>query len=119
MQRNPDSSFEFGEQPKFASRFSDPNHAVNSGSLLALVTGGAYDPRPRRQAKRDRKNARRVARGRAPRLPRDQREPKGPIRRAMRQNVLYLLVVNLPSEQEIAVARERLAQFQSRYGRQQ
>jgi hypothetical protein len=37
-----------GEAPKkptFASRWADPNHATNSGSPLALITGGLVDPR--------------------------------------------------------------------------
>lgn len=111
--KNPDSVLASQEQPHFASRFSDPNHAVNSGSLLALVTGGAYDPRPMRQAKRDRRNLRRAARGRAPRLPKDEREPRGLVRRVMHQDVLYLLIVNMPSDEEIAAARARLDKIQS------
>ncbi|KIW29631.1 uncharacterized protein PV07_05434 [Cladophialophora immunda] len=32
-------------RPSFASRFSDPNHPANSGSPLALLTGGIINPR--------------------------------------------------------------------------
>lgn len=117
MYRNPNSAIEY-EQPQFANRFSDPNSAVNSGSWIALITGGAYDPRARRQAKRDRKtarrNAKRAARGKPPRpqrLPKSQREPKGLVRRALRKDVLYLLIVDLPSEEEIAAARAKLKQL--------
>lgn len=112
---HPGSSLSSDQPQHFASRFSDPNHAVNSGSIISLVTGGMYDPRARREAKRARRNERRVARGRAPRqyrLPKDQREPKG-IRRLLTGNVLYLMIVNLPSDGEIAEAKERLAKLQS------
>lgn len=100
----------------FSSRFSDPNHPVNSGSLISLVTGGAIDTsgrrKERRAAKQERKDmrreykdARRVARGKAPRRPRRQRRPrgqrKGIVRKLLQQDVLYLLIVNLPSEQEV------------------
>ncbi|PSR97268.1 hypothetical protein BD289DRAFT_362745 [Coniella lustricola] len=100
----------------FSSRFSDPNHAVNSGSFISLVTGGAVDTsgrrRERRAAKQERKemrreykDARRVARGKAPRGPRRPRRPrgqrKGIVRKLLQQDVLYLLIVNLPSEQEV------------------
>lgn len=32
------------EKAKFSSRYADPNHAANSGHLLALVTGGLINP---------------------------------------------------------------------------
>lgn len=111
---HPGSSLASDQPQHFASRFSDPNHAVNSGSLVSLVTGGMYDPRVRREAKRQRKNERRIARGRMPRqyrLPKDAREPKG-IRRLLTGNVLYLMVVNLPSDREIAEAKDRLEHLQ-------
>ena len=125
---NPGSALSPEESQHFASRFSDPNHPVNSGSLLALVTGGMYDARARRQEKWDRRaerrewrNERRIARGRPPRhyrhqrLPRGQREPKG-IRRLLTQNVLYLTVVNLPTDEEIAAARVKLSQAEKQHG---
>ncbi|TVY13107.1 hypothetical protein LARI1_G008983 [Lachnellula arida] len=34
-------------EPRFRSRFADPNHAASSGDLVALVTGGAVDMRSR------------------------------------------------------------------------
>ncbi|OCL03483.1 hypothetical protein AOQ84DRAFT_325915 [Glonium stellatum] len=37
---HPNSALSTTPKPKFASRYSDPNHPANSGSLLALVTGG-------------------------------------------------------------------------------
>ena len=56
---NPDSSLAQTQPKEFASRYSDPNHPANSGSLVALVTGGMLDPRKRRQ---ERRSGRRVAR---------------------------------------------------------
>lgn len=38
---NPDSALAAGPKPEFASRFADPSHPVNSGSLVALLSGGA------------------------------------------------------------------------------
>lgn len=55
--------------------------------------------------RREYKDARRVARGKAPRGPRRQRRPrgqrKGIVRKLLQQDVLYLLIANLPSEQEV------------------
>lgn len=56
---NPDSSLAQTQSAGFASRYSDPNHPANSGSLIALVTGGMLDPKGRKQ---NRRSAKRVAR---------------------------------------------------------
>lgn len=46
-----------------------------------------------------------MARGKAPRGPRPARpargQRKGVIRKALKQDVLYLLIVNLPTEEEV------------------
>lgn len=42
------------------------------------------------------------------------RQNGGPIKRMMRQDVLYLLIVNLPSDEELLAAREQLAREKSR-----
>jgi hypothetical protein len=41
---NPDSALAAGPKPQFSSRFADPSHAANRGSLLALISGGAVQP---------------------------------------------------------------------------
>jgi hypothetical protein len=38
---NPNSALAAGPKPTFSSRFADPSHAANSGSLIALISGGA------------------------------------------------------------------------------
>ncbi|KUI70636.1 hypothetical protein VM1G_06503 [Cytospora mali] len=113
-------------RPAFASRFSDPNHPANSGSLISLLTGGAVNPAARRQerraAKQDRramkreyKDQRRMMRGKPPRGPRRTRPPKGQrkkgiLKKILQQDVLYLLIVNLPTEQEV---QESVAKLES------
>lgn len=60
---NPSSSLVKTPETTFASRYADPNHSASSGSLVALITGGAINPRARRQerisAKRERRQIRR------------------------------------------------------------
>jgi hypothetical protein len=62
-------------KPNFASRLADPAHPANSGSLLALLSGGHISPlkrkRERRAARRERKTERRAAKGKAPRRVRE------------------------------------------------
>ena len=70
--RNPQTTLaQAGSRPEFKSKLADPAHPANSGSLLGLLTGGTFDPlhrkRERRLARRERKNERRIARGRAAR----------------------------------------------------
>jgi len=70
--RNPTTTLAHaGAKPEFKSKLADPAPPANSGSLLGLLTGGTFDPlhrkRERRLARRERKNERRIARGRAAR----------------------------------------------------
>jgi hypothetical protein len=70
--RNPTTTLaQAGAKPEFESKLADPAHPANSGSLLGLLTGGTFDPlrrkRQRRLDRMERRNDRRMARGRAPR----------------------------------------------------
>lgn len=61
---NPQSSLAAAvpKEKQFASRYSDPNHAANSGSLVSLITGGALDLKGRRDKRRAAKRVRRAER---------------------------------------------------------
>lgn len=101
----------------FSSRFSDPSHPANSGSLVSLVTGGVVNPDALRQElrarkgerrgyKREYKDMRRMARGRSPRGPRRGRGPRGQrkpgiIKKLLQKDVMYLIIVNLPTKDEV------------------
>lgn len=115
-------------RPGFSSRFSDPNHRANSGSLLSLVTGGAINPGSRQERRAKRNEARavqqehrdegRMARGKAPRGPRPDRRQRaqkkgGPIKKVLQQDVLYLIIVNLPTEQEVQQSVAQLERMMS------
>ncbi len=98
---------------QFASRYADPNHPANSGTILALLTGGHFDPKGKRRGRRAERRARR--RGipltendvRNAELGRKPIARQGPIKRVLQKDVLYLMIVNLPNEAEMnAVARE-------------
>lgn len=132
--KNPGSSLANPQDIKFASRYSDPNHPASSGSLIALLTGGHINPPSRkdqgRAIGREFENQIRVAEGRTPRST-DPDEPRGMIRRLLREvsclqspdslcedfanimikDVLYLTIVNMPTEEEMAEAQRRIAQM--------
>jgi hypothetical protein len=99
---NPESSLaNSAPKPSFSSKLADPAHPIHSGSIVSLLSGGHLNPldrrRDRRAAKRERKNARRIAHGRAPREPRRQRDAlgrrvpkrKGVISRVLRQVSIF------------------------------
>ncbi|KAJ5099712.1 hypothetical protein N7532_006713 [Penicillium argentinense] len=130
--KNPDPSrpMQSSQAPQFKSRYNDPNHPANSGSLVALLTGGAVDPVPRRkarraarQARRDdrqiRRDARRVARGRSPRGPRktrNKKQRKGMIKRLLQEDILYFFVVSLPSQEEVQESVYQLEHLMAQNG---
>lgn len=113
---NPDSALTkvAGETPEFSNRFADPNHPCNNGHLFSLVTGGKYVAQPRgrlrgqlRQVGEDGKLLPK------PKQPEKKiRGPIGlvtyPIRKVMTPNIMYLTIVNLPSEQEMVEARHAM-----------
>ncbi|KAI9736248.1 MAG: hypothetical protein M1834_001134 [Cirrosporium novae-zelandiae] len=107
--QNPNSILAVQQPQQFASRYSDPNHPASSGSLISLVTGGHVNPmaarQSRRAAKHERKDQKRARYGRDPvsRGPNGRKQTM--IRKALTQNVLYLMVVNMPTDEEIAEAR--------------
>lgn len=102
---HPDSTLNVQEH-EFAGRYADPTTFENS-CVLGVLTGGAVDPRARvkerRVAKRADKPAENQCRGGLVSL------AKG----KLRESVLYLLVVNMPSREEMAYAAQVLVKAES------
>jgi hypothetical protein len=127
---NPDSALTkvAGGTPEFRNRFADPNHPVNNGHIISLVTGGKIVAQPRGVGRRKGNPNRGMLREVGPDgklLPKVKQEHKirgpislitHPIRKVMTPNILYLTVVNLPSEEEMADARRALGISQKGVG---
>lgn len=100
------------DQKPLKSRFNDPNHPANSGSLISLVTGGAIAvPGVDTLVGQGRRMAVNLVQGEKPT---ENGEPiDGPamtvFKKLIEQDVLYLMVVNLPTEQELQDATAHLA----------
>ena len=99
---------------QFASRYSDPNHPANSGTILGLLTGGHFDPKAQRRGRRAERRARRrgvplaeadIKNAEMGRRPMGR---QGLIRRVLQKNVLYLMIVNLPTTQEMDGVRREM-----------
>ncbi|ORX97350.1 hypothetical protein BCR34DRAFT_496954 [Clohesyomyces aquaticus] len=96
-------------QTQFRSRFADPNHPCNNGHPISLLTGGSFVA-----DSLGRKKFREVgANGKL--LPKEKQEITHPVemikhgvKKALGSDILYLMIVNLPSEDEMAEARELL-----------
>lgn len=66
--KNPNTSqLHVGPRQEFSSRFADPNHPVNNGGLITLLTGGVYSPAARKRERRALRDARRAEMGLPPR----------------------------------------------------
>lgn len=111
---NPDSALTKASAtvPEFRNRFADPNHPCNNGHLFSLITGGNYVAQPRGRRSRLREV------GEDGKLkPRVKQEIKirgpislamYPVKKIMTPNVLYLTIVNLPTQEELDDARIQL-----------
>ncbi|MCJ1380685.1 hypothetical protein MMC17_003793 [Xylographa soralifera] len=112
---NMESSLSVPQTTEFASRYSDPNHAANNGSLISLITGGNINPQPRQDDRRNRLSDRREKRGGPSSMVMPSGTSKGgkkerPIRRLLKKDVLYLIIVNMPTEEELNTAKRMIAE---------
>jgi len=101
-------------ETQFASRYSDPNHPASQGGLISTVSGGNVQlkgPLTRlRESPRTKLSRFSVGQKVKPEAGKPRKRER-PVKRLFRQDVLYLMVVNLPSreEQEAVLAElERL-----------
>lgn len=103
MHKNPDQRLEL-PKPDFATRVSDPNHPAFRGSWLTLISGGKIPPKAERRARR---RDERIQAGIAPSRKQERKAWKQK-KKLMKQNVLYLMIVNLPTEQEMDAAKTQV-----------
>lgn len=119
---NPDSALTKASSapPTFHTRFGDPNHPCNNGHLFSLVTGGKYVAQPlgRRRGRLREKGED----GKLKPKVRQEHKIRGPvslvtvpIRKVMTPNILYLTIVNLPTEEEMQEARMAAGLDQNRW----
>ena len=99
-------------EKKFVNRFADPNHPIHSGTIIGPLTGGRFDPVADLRAKHAQWRARRrgvelteeevwnARMGRSTAV--------GRVGRILRRDVLYMIITNLPSEEEIKETNEML-----------
>ncbi|GAB7356917.1 hypothetical protein MBLNU459_g7769t1 [Dothideomycetes sp. NU459] len=123
----PDSKLTAALPPEeWASKYSDPNSAVNQGGSISLASGGRYNPTSQLSRINDRRNQRRERLGvgssankgplrsamqgdqeDAPqhrevgRQGRKNRRSRRPLKRVLKADALYLMVVNMPTQEEM------------------
>lgn len=111
------------QEKQYINRFADPNHPVNSGSIFGLLSGGNFDPiassRVRRAERHARKHGQplltneekhdaymgRKVRGRITGTPSKEIPILG---KMMKKDILYLVIVDLPTEQQMADIKQQL-----------
>jgi len=117
--KNPNSVLANVPQEEFTSRYSDPKSPAARGSLISLVSGGKLVPNPQsrgligglvsvtKQAIRGEQQGsgwQNVNRG-APQRETIVHKQIKKATKILRSNVLYLMVVNMPSEADMNAAR--------------
>jgi hypothetical protein len=129
IDRKSQASFEAGHQGSavavpasgrkaFTSRYNDPNHPANNGNLLSTLSGGLYVPKPclferAGAAIKESQDKRRAAQGLPPsetwaeKWARKRKE-SGTRLKILREDVLYLMVVNMPTEEELSESVAKL-----------
>jgi hypothetical protein len=133
--KNPASKLAVTPEPQFVSRYADPNHPASSGSLIGLVTGGHVDMgarqalRGQRRAQGGRSPSRKQERAMsnaasgmlgASKREHRQRNPGsggrgGPlklVKKVLTQDVFYVLVTNLPTQEEVESAQPWIDQME-------
>lgn len=93
--------------PAFASPMADPRDARNT-HLITLITGGKIKAEPLGGRRRWEKAQRQAAERRAEGL-----KTKS-VRRGLKEDVLYLMVVNVPTERELEEARREVREAKER-----
>lgn len=102
--QHPDTNIPQAPRKEFASKYSDPNHPAGSGGLISIATGGKYNPvgpLGRLQQKRTERRSRMGIDRPVGREARKQRKENRPLRKMLKQDALYLMVVNMPTQQEM------------------
>jgi hypothetical protein len=92
------------DQKPLKSRFNDPNHPANSGSLISLVSGGTIAvPGVDKVLGQGRRMAVNLVQGKKPTEGAEPIDGLGSamLKKITTQDVLYLMVVNLPTQEEL------------------
>ncbi|KAB8226310.1 hypothetical protein BDV33DRAFT_226825 [Aspergillus novoparasiticus] len=105
------------------SRFNDPKHPANSGSLISLLTGG-HVPVPGIDKMLDmtieQSGIKRLVRGQPashpPNAGLSQSSIERVINKKLHEDVLYLLIVNLPSKEEVQESVTQLEHLMKQAG---
>ncbi|KAL6717666.1 hypothetical protein ACLMJK_005581 [Lecanora helva] len=87
--------------PQFKSRFADPNNHTNK-HFFTLITGGKFKAEPLGARRRYEKAQRKAEEKRMKGL----KEKSS--KRMLKEGVLYLMIVNMPTEQELEVAKKKI-----------
>ncbi|KAK4505224.1 hypothetical protein PRZ48_003187 [Zasmidium cellare] len=110
---NQGSKLNLDQEKPFAGRYADPTKLEGSG-LIGVLTGGAVDPRKRRRERRAAMGRGGLIRGRRGGGSGGQRTGIiGGVRKVLGERVLYLMVVNMPSKEEMEVAAQMEARMKA------
>ncbi|KAI1879231.1 hypothetical protein JX265_002185 [Neoarthrinium moseri] len=99
--QNPDSKIPNVPRKEFASKYSDPNHPASTGGLISIASGGKYNPVGPLGRIKQRRADQREEMGMDPPVDRKERKKNRPMHRLLKADALYLMVVNMPTQEEM------------------
>ncbi|KAK4943273.1 hypothetical protein LTR10_017116 [Elasticomyces elasticus] len=97
---HPDSILNITPKKEFSSRFADPNHPVNKGGPLCVLTGGAISKDNKKRERKEREAKEDIAAGRQP------KSNGGLKKKLLSEHVLYLMIVNMPTDEQLHAVAE-------------
>ncbi|KAI1611855.1 hypothetical protein EDD36DRAFT_419726 [Exophiala viscosa] len=98
---HPDSVLNVMPKKEFSSRFADPNHPVNKGGPLCVLTGGAISKDNKKRERKEREAKEDIAAGRTPKS-----SNGGFKKKLLSEHVLYLMIVNMPTNEQLHAVAE-------------
>ena len=118
---HPDSKLRGTPRKEFAEQYADPNSKVNQGGLISLVSGGKVGPSKGVSGRiSERRNGRRQRLGIGSKEvgheARKKRKSNKPLKRMLKQDALYLMVVNMPTKEEMNIVMKELEKVENEGG---
>ena len=111
----------------FTLRYNDPNHPANNGKLLSALTSGLYNPKPELieragMANKESQDKKRAAQGLPPSEPwkdklRRKKKEQTEGLKILQEDVIYLMIVSMPTEEELKESVAELRHLMETEGR--
>ena len=109
---NPQNKLSSMPEKQFSSRWADPNHPCNNGCFITFISGGTIDIGGQKRKLRTRRAVKKAARHGKVLTEEEKRQAawnqNSIIKRFIGQDVFYMMICNMPMEEEMLKAKEHV-----------